>query len=382
MSIWYQISRTFWSPSFWLPPNITWDDVAPGSRRDIIYARYTDLLWSLPIAIALFTLRYCSEKYIFSAFGQWLGMKSTHSSKRPKPNRILEAAYNKCSRLNQKMVIGLTKQMDTNSMTEREIERWWRLRQAQDKPSALHKFCESAWRCLYYSCSFSLGLYVHWDKPWLWDIEQVWLNYPHHSIDNGVWLYAVMSLSLYCTLIVSQFFDVKRNDFWLLFVHHIVTVAAISLCWIAHFHQTGLLVLLYHDFADIFMEAGKMAKYAKYHKLCNFIMVLFMLAWVGSRLIFYPRLVYSSLIEALRFGLTPMVRHIINIILLLLQCMHILWTYMIFNMAYRALKVGAVGNDCRSSDSDSELLSIDSENRGNMYVHRIHSCSTTFKRVD
>lgn len=355
MCVWQQISSTFWSASFWLPRNITWADVAPGSRPNINYADYRNLLWSLPMAIVLFIVRCCSEKYIFSSFGRSLGIKSTYNNKRPTSNRILELAYIKCNQLDEKTVLGLTKQVDT--MTKRDIERWWRLRRAQDKPTTLRKFCESSWRCLYYTCSFALGLFVLWDEPWLWDIEQCWLNHPYHSLSNGVWLYITVSLALYWTLTVSQFFDIKRKDFWMMFTHHVATILSISLSWVSHYHRIGSLVLLCHDFADIFLEACKIAKYAKYHRLCDILMAVFLIVWTVSRLVFYPQLVYSSMGEALRNGPTLMVTHILVGLLVLLQCLHILWTYILLQIIFIALKTGSVKNDYRSSSDSGESAS-------------------------
>lgn len=73
-------------------------------------------------------------------------------------------------------ILNLTKQLD---LSERQIERWWRRRKAQDKPTTLVKFCENCWRCIYYTYSFIFGMIVMWDKSWLWDIKQCWNNYPH-----------------------------------------------------------------------------------------------------------------------------------------------------------------------------------------------------------
>lgn len=73
-------------------------------------------------------------------------------------------------------LLSLAKQLD---FSERQIERWWRRRKAQDKPTTLVKFCENCWRCMYYTYSFVFGMIVMWDKSWLWDIKQCWLNYPH-----------------------------------------------------------------------------------------------------------------------------------------------------------------------------------------------------------
>ncbi|KAJ6635431.1 Ceramide synthase 5 [Pseudolycoriella hygida] len=105
--------------------------------------------------------------YWISPIGKSIGIKSTRS-KRAAPNPILEAAYNQNNRLRHKAVIGLAKQID---LTERQIERWWRLRRAQDKPSTLVKFCENSWRLLYYTYSFVYGVIVLWDKPWFWDVK-------------------------------------------------------------------------------------------------------------------------------------------------------------------------------------------------------------------
>lgn len=358
MSILDEISDKFWSPSIWLPKNFTWADVAPGSRPNINYADYKELLWSIPMAIALFVVRYYCENCIFSTFGQWLGVKSERSNKRLTPNQTLEAAYNKkCKRLDDDTIIGLTKQLE--SMSRREIERWWRLRRARDKPTVIRKFCESSWRCLYYTCSFLFGLFVLWDKPWLWDVGHCWLDYPHHSVDIGLRSYYLVSLSLYLSLLVSQFFDVKRKDFWMMFVHHFVSASALSISWISHFHRIGSLVLLYHDFADVFLEATKTAKYAKCQKLCDILTALFVFAWTISRMILYPRLVYCCVIKSIHSRRVTVVSRVLLCLLVLLQCMNIVWTYMIYSMAYTALKHGKVKKDYRSSSgsdgSDMEL---------------------------
>ena len=72
--------------------------------------------------------------------------------------------------------------MKQSDFTERQIERWWRLRKAQDKPSTLVKFCENSWRCIYYTCSFVYGMIVLSDKSWFWDIKHCWFGYPHQVI--------------------------------------------------------------------------------------------------------------------------------------------------------------------------------------------------------
>lgn len=60
-----QISSSFWSTDIWLPPNITWADIAPGSRPDVRHANYKDLIWPLPLAVFIIILRHLIEKWVF-----------------------------------------------------------------------------------------------------------------------------------------------------------------------------------------------------------------------------------------------------------------------------------------------------------------------------
>lgn len=62
MGLFYEISNTFWSTKIWLPPNTTWADIAPGSRKDVNHADYKDLIWPLPLALVMILLRHLVEK--------------------------------------------------------------------------------------------------------------------------------------------------------------------------------------------------------------------------------------------------------------------------------------------------------------------------------
>lgn len=64
----------------------------------------------------------------------------------------------------------------------------------------------------------------------------------------------MISMSFYWSLMVSQFFDVKRKDFWQMFIHHIATIVLMALSWMVNLHRIGSLVLVVHDCADILLE--------------------------------------------------------------------------------------------------------------------------------
>lgn len=155
----------------------------------------------------------------------------------------------------------------------------------------------------------------------------------------------MFSMSFYWSLVVSQFFDIKRKDFWQMFVHHIITLLLLSLSWICNLHRVGSLVLVIHDCADIFLEAAKVTKYANYQKLCDGIFAIFTIIWIITRMGFYPRVIYSTSIEAP--SILPMfpAYYIFNSMLLLLLCLHVAWTYMILKIAHNSLKSGKVRHE-------------------------------------
>ena len=89
----------------------------------------------------------------------------------------------------------------------------------------------------------------------------------------------MLEMAFYWSLFFTQFFDVKRKvgqtivvvgldtsiqDFWEMFIHHVATLALLTLSWSNHMHRMGSLVLIVHDLADHWMELAKLAKYAGY----------------------------------------------------------------------------------------------------------------------
>lgn len=124
------------------------------------------------------------------------------------------------------------------------------------------------WRCLYYSLLFFYGLSVLWRKSWLWDIRHCWYNYPNHIVEVDVLCYYMLELTLYWSLMISQFFDVKRKDFWEMFIHHITTIALLGFSWTCNLTRVGTLVMIIHDVADIFLEV-RSPKLKKKERVCS-----------------------------------------------------------------------------------------------------------------
>ncbi|XP_072377637.1 ceramide synthase 5-like isoform X2 [Diabrotica undecimpunctata] len=73
---------------------------------------------------------------------------------------------------------------------------------SQNKYSNFDKFCESGDKFVWYIFIWTYGLIMHWNKPWLWDIESCWRDFGN-SIALDVWYYGIFLTAYYleaCTL--------------------------------------------------------------------------------------------------------------------------------------------------------------------------------------
>lgn len=102
---------------------------------------YLKLLLPLKRYLALFTISAIIyfDRYCFKRLGVSLGLKNLKNKKAPS-NTVLEKAFKTCSKWNHKDITSLSKQTDC---TERQIERWLRMRKMQGKSYHLNRFSEN-----------------------------------------------------------------------------------------------------------------------------------------------------------------------------------------------------------------------------------------------
>nr|XP_037853073.1 ceramide synthase 5 isoform X1 [Chlorocebus sabaeus] len=273
-----------WSERFWLPQNVTWADLE-GPADGYGYPRGRHILSVFPLAAGIFFVRLLFERFIAKPCALHIGIEDS-GPYQAQPNAILEKVFVSITKYpDKKRLEGLSKQLDWNV---RKIQCWFRHRRNQDKPPTLTKFCESMWRFTFYLCIFCYGIRFLWSSPWFWDIRQCWHNYPFQPLSSGLYYYYIMELAFYWSLMFSQFTDIKRKDFLIMFVHHLVTIGLISFSYINNMVRAGTLIMCLHDVSDFLLEAAKLANYAKYQRLCDTLFVIFSAVFMVTRLGIYP----------------------------------------------------------------------------------------------
>merc|ERR1712156_151023 len=139
-------SEWFWSPKIWLPPNVTWETFDQIEEVDDVhqFARFSDLIYPLPICVIMLMLRATVERYIFKPLGLKLGLKE-QKNRVAEENPVLERAYKTKGKISEKEVDALAFE---TQLTPLQVERWLRLRRRSSVPSKLQKFQETGWRWL------------------------------------------------------------------------------------------------------------------------------------------------------------------------------------------------------------------------------------------
>nr|XP_015823606.2 ceramide synthase 5 [Nothobranchius furzeri]XP_054601972.1 ceramide synthase 5 [Nothobranchius furzeri] len=349
-------SSWIWSERFWLPENVSWSDLEhppPG----VEYPRLEHLLLAFPLAVGVLLLRLLFERLIAKPCSRILQIQAG-VPRQAQPNTILERLYQSKSFPDERQLAGLSKQLDWD---ERKIERWFRVRRNQDKPGLQRKFCESMWRFTFYLVICIYAMNHLWVSPWMWDLRKCWHNYPFQPLSPQQYNYYVAELAFYWSLMVSQFTDVKRKDYIMMFVHHLATILLITFSYTNNMLRAGTLVMCVHDASDIFLEAAKLANYAKYQRLCDGLFVLFSFSFFLTRLVIFPFwIVYSVLFDSWEIMGPYRAWWLLNGLLLVLQTLHIIWFYLISRIAVKAIFKGKVEKDDRSdieSSSEEEICS-------------------------
>ncbi|XP_068900498.1 ceramide synthase 5-like [Tenebrio molitor] len=205
------------------------------------------------VSINNFTIQkyiFSALRYIFTKIGLRLGLKQIEVKKAPH-HAALEKAYSISKKWKLDRIRGLAKQLD---VSEEEVESWLKLRSAQDTPSVLTKFSESFWRCCYYTSAWTAAVLIVWDKPWFWDLDQCWTEFLDQAVTRDVWWHLMITLSFYLSELMGLYLDVKRKDFWPMFIHHVTSIVLFAFVWKSNFHRLNMVGLVLFDCCDILLE--------------------------------------------------------------------------------------------------------------------------------
>ncbi|XP_020500115.1 ceramide synthase 2-like [Labrus bergylta] len=348
-----------WRQDFWLPSGVTWMDM--DQLADADRPRPLDLLIALPLALGFVALRYLFDRYLAPPMGRCLGVKK-RLQVTPAPSPKLESFYTQRSRQpTQSEIVSL---MSLCGKTQRQIETWFRLRRNQDRPCQTKKFGEAAWRFFFYLTAFTAGLVCLIDTPWFWDRRECWRGYPVQPMETTHYWYYMLELGFYGSLLLRISVDIKRKDFKEQVIHHLATIFLLSFSYCVNYIRIGTLVMLLHDSSDILLESAKMFNYGSgWRRTCDTLFIVFAVVFLVTRLVVFPsKIIHTTLVLSMEVFEPFVGYYFFNVLLMVLQALHIFWAGLILRMVYKFLK-GKLEKDERS-DEESEDVEDEEDSKG------------------
>ncbi|XP_061878186.1 ceramide synthase 2-like isoform X1 [Entelurus aequoreus] len=360
-----------WKEDYWLPPGVTWQDMnrLADSERPLP----GDLLMALPLALGFVLLRYVFERFLAPPMGTCLGV-SNRAQAAAEPCPELESFYAQQSRRpTQSDVVHL---MFLCSRSQRQVERWFRLRRHQDRPCLTRKFAEAAWRFFFYITAFIAGLVCLVNTPWFWDLRECWRQYPVQPMKREHYWYYMLELGFYGSLLLRISADIKRKDFKEQVLHHLATIFLLSFSYCANYIRIGTLVMLLHDSSDILLESAKMFNYGSgWRKVCDTLFVIFTAVFFLTRLVIFPsKIIHTTLVLSMESFQPFAGYYCFNALLMVLQGLHVFWAALILRMVHKFLK-GKLDKDERS-DEDTDF----EEDKEDDYCQKTSADGQKYKR--
>ncbi|KAF9899789.1 sphingosine N-acyltransferase lag1 [Lobosporangium transversale] len=230
------------------------------------------------------------------------------------------------------------------------------------------RFAEQGWICIYYSCSWVLGMYCiqltpTWNNWFVWfHSDQFFHDYPLTALPVITKYYYYLQFAFWLQQMFVLFIEAPRKDFLATVCHHIVTVSLITFSLALNVTTFGTAVFVSMDLADIVLSFGKCFKYIEMpDSICDPIFACFMIIWIYTRHFLYGHIIYAWIVYGSEYY-SQLTHRVVIVLLFTLQSLMFFWLWSIFRIVYKmfATKGGVV--DDRSEDEE-ELAEDNSKRR-------------------
>lgn len=210
---------------------------------------------------------------------------------------------------------------------------------------------------------YGISLYLWWaclgHHPWLRDNASLWAP---RATGGRVAVVAAefrfiytLELCWYTSGLVSLIVDPKKKDFWEMAVHHVATIYLLFFSSLHGHFKIGAVVYFLHNVSDPFLNGAKLLNYLDLDGPCTAAFVGYALVFAGSRLAYYPWVIYNAEFRGPGFHRgeeNDFDEMVLIRFLALLFPIHCYWFMLIIKVAYKTLTTGSTGGDNRSDSED------------------------------
>lgn len=216
-----------------------------------------------------------------------------------------------------------------------------------------------------YSVFSVLAFKASFREKWFSDTRYLWMGCSRlpcefeMSSSHMVLYLAEMAWYLHGWFSLTFHKGPKKKDHVQMIVHHMVTLLLVAYSFAMNFTRVGCIVFLLHDVCDVLLQFAKLVKYSKNELGATIAFVAFLCVWISARLFYFPVYILRSVIyETYDIIIIP---HDVNpyphmniftVSLCFLFCIHIYWSYLIFNVAYKTVVTSSTDDVREDEDSD------------------------------
>ncbi|POY74314.1 hypothetical protein BMF94_2508 [Rhodotorula taiwanensis] len=245
----------------------------------------------------------------------------------------------------------------------RPLARWSGIRSSR----AVVRFAEQGWLLVYYSFSWSIGIYINQTSPYRnLNTSEFFKGYPHIALTALTKWYYLVQTAFYLQQILVINLEARRKDYYQMFAHHIITSLLMMSSYVLNWTRIGSAILCTMDLVDITLPLAKLFNYAGWQAASDVTFAVFFLLWIVTRHVIFGRIIWSIIAEAptiLPFGWSSREGYFWSKrtywafigLLGMLQLIICLWFAMILRVLWNMFR-GHSAEDTRSDDEDENDL--------------------------
>ncbi|RDX52547.1 longevity assurance proteins LAG1/LAC1 [Lentinus brumalis] len=238
------------------------------------------------------------------------------------------------------------------------------------KKAKLVRFGEQGYAMLYFAAMAVWGVRIMSQLPtWWYDTKYFWIDYPHWEMKPELKRYYLMQASYWCHQLIILLLKLEkpRKDYNELVAHHFVTLWLVGWSYLINLTLIGQAVYLSMDLPDTFLALSMLLNYLRWDRVKITVFAVFISIWSYFRHWLNWVILYSVLFE---FDLMPesskrwapedgvwmvwWMKYQVFVPLLALQGLNLFWYFLIWRLAYRAVKDITVTDDRSDVEDDGE----------------------------
>lgn len=120
-------------------------------------------------------------------------------------------------------------------------------------------------------------------------------DYPYHEHTPGLKEYFLVTMGYHFGDLISHFLHTKRNDFFEMGLHHMVTIYLFGGSYLFNFEKYGAVIAYLHDIADILTSITRCLSNSKDKIFIGPIFVFKMFVWFWTRNVVFTILTYYAM---------------------------------------------------------------------------------------